>query len=39
MRDVVRFLLANFTLTLLLIGLIDSAISLLRARKPLTARS
>lgn len=37
MRDVIRFLLANFTLTFLLIGLIASAISLLRERKPLTA--
>jgi hypothetical protein len=37
MRDVIRFLLENFTLTLLLIGLIASVISLLRAPKPLTA--
>jgi hypothetical protein len=37
MRQAIGFLLANFTLTLLVIGLIASAISLLRAPKPVTA--
>jgi hypothetical protein len=36
MRGLIGFLLANFTLTLLLIGLIASLISLMRAPKPLT---
>jgi hypothetical protein len=37
MADVIRLALSNFTLTFLVIGLIVSLISLLRARKPLTA--
>ena len=37
MADVVRFALSNFTLTFLVIGLMASIISLLRAQKPLTA--
>jgi Family of unknown function (DUF6790) len=37
MRDLIRFALGNFTLTFLIIGLIVSGVSLLRARKPLTA--
>jgi hypothetical protein len=37
MADVVRLALSNFTLTFLVIGLMASIISLLRAQKPLTA--
>jgi hypothetical protein len=37
MADLIRFVLANFTLTFLIIGLVASAIALTRARKPLTA--
>ena len=37
MAGTIRFFLSNFTLTLLLIGVIASAIALLRAPKPLTA--
>ncbi|MPZ41715.1 MAG: hypothetical protein GEU95_27485 [Rhizobiales bacterium] len=37
MEDVIRFVLSNFTLTFLFLGLIASAIALLRAPKPLTA--
>lgn len=37
MEGVIRFVLSNFTLTFLVIGLIASAIALLRAPKPLTA--
>jgi len=37
MADVIRFLLANFTLTLLVVGLIASAASLQRKPGPLTA--
>jgi hypothetical protein len=37
MGDVMRILLSNFTLTLLVIGLMTSAVSLLRMSKPLTA--
>jgi hypothetical protein len=36
MANIIRFLLGNFTLTLLVIGLIASAVSLLRKPKPLT---
>ena len=36
MGDAIRFVLGNFTLTFLLIGLIASLVSLLRAPKPLT---
>ena len=35
--DLIRFVLGNFTLTFLVIGLVASGIALLRARKPLTA--
>lgn len=38
MENVIRFLLSNFTLTLLVLGLVASAMSLLIAPKPLTAR-
>ncbi len=37
MEAVIRFVLSNFTLTFLIIGLIASGIALLRAPKPLTA--
>lgn len=37
MEGVIRFVLSNFTLTFLAIGLIASGIALLRAPKPLTA--
>jgi hypothetical protein len=37
MADAIRFVLGNFTLTFLVIGLIASAIALARAPKPLTA--
>lgn len=36
MGDAIRFVLGNFTLTFLLIGLIASLVSLLRTPKPLT---
>jgi hypothetical protein len=37
MQDIIRFVLANFTLTFLVISLMASGISLARSRKPLTA--
>ena len=37
MDDVIRFLLSNFTLTLLVLGVLASAVSLLRMPRPLTA--
>jgi hypothetical protein len=37
MADLIAFVLGNFTLTFLVIGLIASGIALLRAAKPLTA--
>jgi hypothetical protein len=37
MADMIRFVLGNFTLTFLIIGLVASAVALLRAPKPLTA--
>jgi hypothetical protein len=37
MVDAIRFVLGNFTLTFLIIGLVASVIALLRAPKPLTA--
>lgn len=37
MEGVIRFVLSNFTLTFLVIGLIASGVALLRAPKPLTA--
>lgn len=37
MADVIRFLLQNFTLTLLVLGLVASMISLLRRHRPWTA--
>ena len=37
MADVIRFLLANFTLTFLVLGLVASAVSLLHKSGPLTA--
>jgi hypothetical protein len=37
MADLIRFVLGNFTLAFLLIGLVASAIALMRAPKPLTA--
>jgi hypothetical protein len=37
MEAAVRFVLSNFTLTFLVLGLIGSAVALLRAPKPLTA--
>ena len=37
MAAVIRFVLSNFTLTLLMVGLIASGIALLRTWKPLTA--
>lgn len=37
MANVIRFLMTNFTLTFLLIGLIGAAICLLRRRGPLTS--
>jgi hypothetical protein len=37
MENAIRFILGNFTLTFLVIGFIATAISLLRAPKPLTA--
>ena len=37
MADLIRFVLGNFTLTFLVIGLVASVIALMRARKPLTA--
>src|ERR687884_518538 len=37
MGEVIRFLLRNFTLTLLVLGLVASAASLLRAPRPWTA--
>jgi hypothetical protein len=37
MADAIRFVLGNFTLTFLIIGLVASVIALLRAPKPLTA--
>jgi hypothetical protein len=36
MADIIRFVLGNFTLTFLIIGLVASVIALLRAPKPLT---
>src|SRR5262249_5553933 len=38
MGDVIRFLLSNFTLTLLVFGVLAAAVSLLRRPRPLTAR-
>jgi hypothetical protein len=37
MADLIRFVLGNFTLTFLILGLVASAIALMRARKPITA--
>jgi hypothetical protein len=37
MAAFIKFILSNFTLTFLIIGLIASVVALLRARKPLTA--
>src|SRR5215467_8782387 len=37
MGDVIHFLLSNFTLTLLVLGILVSAVSLLRTPRPLTA--
>ncbi len=37
MATLIRFVLSNFTLTFLILGLIASAVALLRAPKPLTA--
>jgi hypothetical protein len=37
MEAVIRFVLSNFTLTFLILGLIASGVALLRAPKPLTA--
>src|SRR5690348_12087308 len=37
MQDTIRFALSNFTLTFLVLGLIASCLSLLRAPKPLAA--
>jgi hypothetical protein len=37
MEGVIRFVLSNFTLTFLVIGLVASGVTLLRAPKPLTA--
>jgi hypothetical protein len=37
MRDVIRFALGNFTLTLFVIGLLASFVALRRASRPLTA--
>jgi hypothetical protein len=37
MADVIRFVLGNFTLTFLVIGLIATGIALVRAPRPLTA--
>jgi len=37
MRNVIFFVLSNFTLTLLIIGLILSAVDIARAQRPLTA--
>jgi hypothetical protein len=37
MQDLIRFVLSNFTLTLLVVGLIASGLALVRAPKPLTA--
>jgi hypothetical protein len=39
MEDVIRFLLSNFTLTLLVLGFLASGLSLLRMPRPLTARA
>jgi len=36
MKNLITFLLSNFTLTLLILGLIASAVSLLRSPRPLT---
>ena len=36
MQDAIRFALSNFTLTFLILGLVASGITLLRAPKPLT---
>ncbi|MCX5733283.1 MAG: hypothetical protein NTW68_03010 [candidate division NC10 bacterium] len=38
MADVIRFLLQNFTVTLLVLGLVASTASLLRMPRPLTSR-
>ena len=38
MENVIRFLLENFTLTLFVLGLVASAVSLLRQPRPLTSR-
>jgi hypothetical protein len=37
MADLIRFVLGNFTLTFLIIGLIASGVALMRASRPLTA--
>jgi hypothetical protein len=37
MADTIRFVLENFTLTFLIVGLVASGVSLLRQRKPLCA--
>ena len=37
MANIIRFVLGNFTLTFLVIGLIASGLALLRKPKPLTA--
>ena len=39
MDNVIRFLLSNFTLTLLVLGILVSAVSLLQMPRPLTARA
>jgi len=39
MGDVIHFLLSNFTLTLLVLGILVSAVSLLRTPRPLTAHA
>ena len=36
MASTIRFVLANFTLTFLVVGLIASAVALIRSPKPLT---
>jgi len=39
MDNVIRFLMSNFTLTLLVLGILASAVSLLRMPRPLTAHT
>jgi hypothetical protein len=39
MDDVIHFVLSNFTLTLLILGVLASTVSLLRMPRPLTARA